>query len=127
MIVKCFLAWAAAKEKLPPKRAFLLRWPPKERFQRRLASGVEEMIDHLFVYCQWVPWHLSLSLMGVSWVHHHAIRDVLVSRRGRSKKSRILRVWKLIPLAICGALVNGGITIIFEGKASTIQDFKPFS
>jgi len=41
----------------------------------------EELVDHLFVICQWVSslWTLALSLMGVSWVQSSNVKDVLVA------------------------------------------------
>ena len=58
-------------------------------------------MDHLLVHCRWVSslWDLSLSLMGVNWVQPSNVRDVAVAWRRRMKKSWILGVWNMVPLA----------------------------
>jgi len=58
-------------------------------------------VDHLLVHCRWVSslWDLSLSLMGVNWVQPSNVRDVAVAWRRRMKKSWILGVWNMVPLA----------------------------
>jgi len=38
--------------------------------------------------------------MGICWVQTFNIKDVLVARRRRLKKSSVLGIWKLVPLAI---------------------------
>ena len=43
---------------------------------------------------------ISLSLMGVSWVQPSNVKDVLVACRRRMKKSWVLGVWNMVPLAI---------------------------
>jgi len=75
--------------------------PTEDMFKRRnfkLASrcpmcfGEEESVDHLFVHCRWASalWHLSLSLMGVSWVQPETIREVLMAQTRRWKKSWVI-------------------------------------
>jgi len=44
--------------------------------------------------------HLSLSLMGVSWVQPSSIKDMVAASRRRMKNSWVSCAWKMIPLAI---------------------------
>ena len=85
-------------------------------------------MDYLFLHCWQVPtlWYLSLSLMGFSRIHPQTIRDVLVAWRRRLKKSWVLGVWKLMPLAIWWSTWKEWNGQIFEGKARAIDDFKLF-
>ena len=80
----------------------------------------EEIVDHLLVHCRWVSslWDLSLSLMGINWVQPSNVRNVGVAWRRKMKKSWILGVWNMIPLAMNRR--------IFEEQILSFQDFKPY-
>ena len=86
----------------------------------------EESVDHLFLHCQWLSslWFLSISLVGVSWVQLSNVEAVLAAWRRRLKKSRVHGIWKLVPLAIWWCTWKERNQRIFEGKASSLQDFK---
>jgi len=65
--------------------------------------GEEDCVDHLLSIVGGprydVCHYLSLSLIVISWVQPHTIRDVLMEWRRRLNKSWVLEVWKLMPLA----------------------------
>jgi len=66
-IQACFLVWAVSKGKVPTEVMLKRRnFSLASRCARCLHE--EELVDHLFVHCQWVSslWALALSLMGVS-------------------------------------------------------------
>jgi len=58
-------------------------------------------VDYLLVHW-WVSliWDLALSLMGASWVQSSNVWDVVVAWGRRMKKSWVLGVWNMVPLAI---------------------------
>jgi len=83
----CFLAWAAFKGKVHTEVML------KERnfnLASRYAMCLEEedLINHVFVHCHWVPllWFLALSLIEVSWAQPSNVKDVLVAWKRRLKK-----------------------------------------
>jgi len=88
----------------------------------------EESVNHLLVHCRWVSSlriYLSLSLCnGVSWVQPSNVRDVVVPWSRRMKKSWVLKVWNMIPVAIWWATWKERNRRIFEDKALSFQDFK---
>ena len=61
----------------------------------------EESVHHLFIHCRWVStlYHLSLSLMAISWVQSQTTRDVLVAEK-KVKEELGLSSLQLMPLAI---------------------------
>jgi len=62
--------------------------------------------------------------MGISWVQPSNVRDVVVAWRRRMKKSWVLGVWNMIPLAIWWATWKERNRRIFEDKILSFQDFK---
>jgi len=84
----CFFAWTAIKGKIPIE--IVLK---DKKFQWPSRCGVcleeEEMADHLLIYFCWASsvWHLSLSLMGVSWVQLSLVKDMVVALSRRTKNS----------------------------------------
>ena len=62
--------------------------------------------------------------MGVSWVQPSNVRDVVVAWRRRMKKSWILGVWSMVPLAIWWATRKGRNRRIFKDKALSFQKYK---
>jgi len=62
--------------------------------------------------------------MGVSWVQPSNVRDVVVAWRRRVKKSWILGVWSMVPLAIWWATWKERNRRIFEDKALSFQEYK---
>jgi len=91
-----FLSVAIWRSKVPPKSLLFClaankaKVPAEDFLKRRNCYGPsrcalcleeEESVHHLFVHCRLVSslWHLSLSLMGVSWVQHFTVKDVLVA------------------------------------------------
>ena len=61
----------------------------------------EECVDHLFVHWYRVSslWYPSF-VDGGGWVQPSNVKDVLVAWRRRLKSSWVLRLWKLVDLAI---------------------------
>jgi len=84
-------------------RFFLLKTHRASTSQPKISS-----FKHLFcrnylslwIVGELLHFGIYLSLMGVSWVQPYDVRDVVVAWRGRMKKSWILGVWNMIPLAI---------------------------
>ena len=76
----CFFAWAATKGKVPTE-GFFKRRNFYEPSRCALCLEEEESVHHLLVHCRWVSllWHLSLSIMGVSWAQPFTVKDVLVA------------------------------------------------
>jgi len=62
--------------------------------------------------------------MWVSWAPPSNVKDVLIAWRRRLKKCWVLGIWKLVPLAIWWYTCKEKSQRIFEGKVSSIQDFK---
>ena len=98
-----------------------------------LCLEEEETADHLLIHCRWVSalWDLALSLIGISWVQPSNVRDVVVAwrrrmkkRRRRMKKSWVLGVWNMVPLAIWWTSWKERNRHIFDDKAVLLQDFK---
>ena len=91
-----------------------------------LCLEEEETADHLLVHCRWVSalWDLALSLTGISWVQPSNFRDVVVAWRRRMKKSWILGVWNMVPLAIWRTTWKERNRRIFDDQALSLQDFK---
>jgi len=90
-----------------------------------MCLAEEELANHLFVHHRWFSplWHLSFSLMGISWVQPQTIKDVLMTWRRRLKKSWILAVWNLLLFAIWGIWRERN-SKIFQGKGRSFQDFQ---
>ena len=86
----------------------------------------EETVDHLLVHCRWVSalWDLALSLMRISWVQPSNVRHVVVAWRRRMKKSWVLGVWNMVPLAIWWATWKERNRHIFDDKVLSFQYFK---
>jgi len=86
----------------------------------------EELANHLFVPCRWFPLHSTYpfhwwELVGLQ---PQTIKDVSVACRRRLRKSWILGVWKLLPLAIWWCTWRERKSRIFEGNSRSVQDFK---
>ena len=82
----------------------------------------QETVDHLLVHCRWVSalWDLALSRMGISWIQPFDVRDVVVAWR----RSWVLGVWNMVPLAIWWATWKERNRHIFDDKVLSFQDFK---
>ena len=68
----------------------------------------EESTDHLLVryWSVSLVWHLYLLFIGFGYVQPPNVKDRLVALRRRMKKSRVHRVWKMVPFAIWWATSN---------------------
>ena len=121
----CFFVWAATIGKIPTDD-MLKRRNFRGLSKCSLCLEEEETADHLLVHCRWVSalWDLALSLMGISWVQPSNVRDVVVAWRRRMKKSWVLGVWNMVPLAIWWATWNERNHHIFNDKVLSFQDFK---
>jgi len=120
-------AWAASKGKIPTE----------DKLKRRNFSGPRLLVDALFVWRRKNLWiislcvvggfhcfRVSLSLMGVSWVQPSNVRDVVVAWRRRMKKSWILGVCNMVPLAIWWATWKERNRCIFEDKTLSFKEYK---
>ena len=81
-------------------------------------------IISLCIFSGFLRFGIYLSLMGISWVQPSNVRDVVVAWRRRMKKSWVIGVWNIVPLAIWWATWKERNHGIFEDKILSCQDFK---
>jgi len=66
-------------------------WLKEKNFKGHSTMCLEEqeMVDHLHIHCRQVSslWHLSLSLMGSTWVQPFTVKDFVEARRRRMKRN----------------------------------------
>lgn len=126
----------------PPKAQFLswLAWRGRvktisllQRF-RALSSNVEnlclfcklepESVDHLFLQCSeiWKVWSSMLQWWGVSWVIPATVDGVLLWWLGTKCKKSVMRIWRLVPIAMLWSVWRLRNECVFKGNQPNMEE-----
>lgn len=83
-----------------------------------------ESVDHILLHCSeiWKVWSSMLQWWGVSWVIPVIVDGVLLWWLGTKFKKLVMRIWRLVPIAMLWSVWRLRNDCVFKGSQPTMDE-----